>query len=309
MAASTAVVVPPLSLDLLRTFQAVYRLGTMTDAAAALRLSQPSVTNQVRLLEEALGQTLFLRGSRGVQPTSPAHDLAQRVEGHLDALIASTAGLTDADVLTGRTLHLGGPAELLTVRLAPALAGVFAAGVEVRMYLGVADNLLTDLAGGRLDLVVSTVRPRLSGIHAEPLCDEEFALVASPTLVDRLDRQLVITDPVRALDALPLLAYSDDLAITRRWWRHVLGTRPTRRPHLVLPDLRGLLAAAVADLGAAVLPLYLCAEELRSGRLVSVCPTDDPPINTLYLATQTAARQQAHVAHAWTSLRLQAEHW
>lgn len=309
MRESAAVVVPQLSLDLLRTFQAVYRLGSMTGAAGALRLSQPSVTHQVRLLEQALGRPLFVRGARGVQPTPVAHDLAGRIEGHLDALVTATIGLTDTDGLAGRTLHLGGPADLLTARVVPALTDVLAAGVEVRAHLGVADDLLAELAAGRLDLVVSTVRPRRPGMHVQPLCDEEFALVASPGLVDRLDRNLVLADPARALNALPLLAYSEDLAITRRWWRHVLGRPPTGRPHLVLPDLRGLLAATAAGLGAAVLPLYLCADELRSGRLVIAHTAEDAPINTLYLATRTTARDEPHVAHAWSSLLLQAKHW
>jgi DNA-binding transcriptional LysR family regulator len=51
----------PLSLDLLRTFHAVYRAGTLTGAATVLGLSQPTVTTQLRSLEGLLGQPLFVR--------------------------------------------------------------------------------------------------------------------------------------------------------------------------------------------------------------------------------------------------------
>ena len=300
---------PQVSLDLLRTFQVVYRLGTMTGAAAALRLSQPSVTHQMRVLESAVGLPLFLRQARGVTPTAAAHDLAKRLDGPLDALAAVAVGLSDAQGPSGRTLHLGGPAELLTTRVAPALSDVLAAGVRVRVRVGQADDLIGELAAGRLDLIVSTVRPRRSGIHAEPLCDEEFALVAAPTLVRELDPHLMGTNPGRALSALPLLAYSEDLAIIRRWWRHVLHQPPAAHPVLVLPDLRGLLTAAVAGLGATVLPLYLCAEDLAAGRLLTVHATDDPPINTLYLAARAATRHQPHISRAWATLQQQAGRW
>ncbi|BEL07733.1 LysR family transcriptional regulator [Actinoplanes sichuanensis] len=264
-------------LDLLHTFLTVYRSGTMTRAAETLGLSQPTVTGQLRSLETRIGQPLFVRGARGVTPTAAADDLARRLDGPMDALAAVASGLTGSPS-AGRTLHLGGPAELMSARVLPALAGVIADGTDVRVRLGLADDLLAELSDGRLDLVVSAIRPRRAGLRAEPLCDEEFVLVGSSD---------------KAPDRL--LAYAEDLPIIRRWWRHVHGTPPPRRAVLVVPDLRALRAAAVAGIGATVLPRYLVEEELRTGALVDLMPTEDPPINTLYLATRTGARDLAEV--------------
>ncbi len=299
----------PVSLDLLRTFLAVYRAGTLTRAASTLGLSQPAVTGQLRNLERAVGQPLFVRQARGVIPTASAHDLARRLDGPLDALVAVAAHLGDPPELAGRTLRLGGPAELVTTRVLPALADTVAAGVTVRTQLGLADDLLLGLTDGQLDLVISTVRPRLGGLHSEPLCDEEFFLLAAPDVAARVDQELLAQQPAQALQSLPLLAYAEDLPIIRRWWRHVLGVPPTSRATLVVPDLRGLRAAATAGLGATVLPGYLCVDEIAAGRLVQVLTTVDPPINTLYLATRSAARHDPHVAHAWSALLLQARLW
>ncbi|MFC4071097.1 LysR family transcriptional regulator [Actinoplanes subglobosus] len=270
-------------LDLLHTFLAVYRAGTMTRAAESLGLSQPTVTGQLRSLEARIGQPLFVRGARGVTPTAVADDLARRLDGPMDALAGVASGLLGLPA-AGRTLHLGGPAELMSARVLPALAGVIAGGTDVRVRLGLADDLLAELSDGRLDLVVSAIRPRRAGLHAEPLCDEEFVLVAAP-----------------GVDFSRLLAYAEELPIIRRWWRHVLGVPPPRRAALVVPDLRALRAAAVAGVGATVLPRYLVEEELRSGALVDLMPTEDPPINTLYLATRTAARDLGGVRDALIS--------
>ena len=177
----------PASLDLLRTFHAVYRARTLTRAAQQLGLSQPTVTSKIRSLERAVGQPLFVRQARGVVPTSAADDLARRLDGPLDALVGVLAELGRSPALAGRTLRLGGPAELISTRVLPALAGTVAAGVAVRTQLGLADGLLNDLADGHLDLVVSTVRPRRGGLYSEPLCDEEFLLLVSPTIVGHLE--------------------------------------------------------------------------------------------------------------------------
>ncbi|GIE36318.1 LysR family transcriptional regulator [Actinoplanes italicus] len=278
-------------LDLLHTFLTVYRAGTMTRAAEALGLSQPTVTAQLRTLEGRTGQPLFVRGARGVTPTAAADDLARRLDGPMDALAAVASGLSGSP-MAGRTLHLGGPAELVSTRVLPALAGVIAAGTDVRVRLGLAEDLLAELSDGRLDLVVSAIRPRRAGLHAEPLCDEEFVLVAaSPGNRERL------------------LAYAEDLPIVRRWWRHVLGTPPPKRAVLVVPDLRALRAAAVAGIGTTVLPRYLVEEELRTGALVDLMPTDDPPINTIYLATRAANRDDPRLTEVREVLLAAGREW
>jgi DNA-binding transcriptional LysR family regulator len=294
------------SLDLLRTFHAVYRAGTLTTAARQLGLSQPTVTSQLRTLEESIDQPLFTRHARGVVPTAAAEDLARRLDGPLDALAGVATELGRSPALGGRTLHLGGPSELMAVKVLPALHDTIAAGVAVRTRVGLADELLADLADGRLDLVVSTVRPRRRGLRYEPLCDEEFVLVASPQVANPLRRA---ENLARALQDTPLLGYAEDLPIIRRWWRHVLGAPPTGRAVLIAPDLRALQAAAIAGTGVTVLPRYLCADDLGTGRLVEILRPPDPPINTFFLAARLAARHDPHIAHAWTTLLKHAQTW
>ncbi|WP_263855600.1 LysR family transcriptional regulator [Amycolatopsis eburnea] len=255
----------------MRTFLAVHRAGSLTGAAPSLGLSQPTVTAQVRALEEELGQQLFVRRARGVTPTSAADELAARIAPHVDALAAVTVG----DDPFAAPVHLAGPAELTTIRVLPALAGLVASGLRLRVTFGLADDLLAGLAERRYDLVVSTIRPRprRRGLAATPLTDEEFVLVG-PRGFDG--------DPRTA----PLVAYAEDLPIIRRYWRSVLGVRPPAGPAVVVPDLRGVLTCVLAGFGVSVLPRYLCAAELASGALIALLEPEEPPINTLFAVTR-----------------------
>lgn len=64
-----------LDLRLLRFFIAIYEEKNITAAAARCHVSQPSLSAGLRQLEEALGDSLFIRGKKGVEAKDPAHYL------------------------------------------------------------------------------------------------------------------------------------------------------------------------------------------------------------------------------------------
>ncbi|MFF8291506.1 LysR family transcriptional regulator [Streptomyces sp. NPDC016309] len=298
----------PLDLTLLRTFLAVHRSGSFTAAARLVGLSQPTVTAQIRALERRLGRELFTRLPRGVAPTAVADGLAARVAEPLDALEAVTGGGPSEG--EAEPVRLAGPAELLCVRVLPALAAVVAGrGVVLRVATGLTDGLLDGLRAGHHDLVIATYRPRGRALVAVPLMDEEFVLVAAPVWEDAIGTGRVAAEGAAALRGVPLVAYAEDLPITRRYWRHVFGTRLTARPSLTVPDLRGVLAAVAAGAGVAVLPRYLCLDELASGALVPLLSPEDPPINTAYLVRRPGTVDHPHLALVADLLLREARGW
>ncbi|GIM93876.1 LysR family transcriptional regulator [Paractinoplanes toevensis] len=271
-----------ISLDLLRTFLAIYREGSITGAARRLGVSQPTVTAQLRALETATDRPLFTRQPRGVRATPAADLLARRVADPLDQLAGVLHGEDSAVV------HLGGPTEFLTAVVLPALGGLVAEGLQLRVTFGLSDGLLDDLRAGAIDLAVLSVRPRQRGIRAEPLCDEEFLLVAAPG---------VAAGP-EALGRVPLIAYAEDLPIVRRYWQTEFGSRPARDGAVVVPNLHAVLAVVLAGGGWSVLPEYLCAADLAAGRLVKLHEPKLTPLNTLYLAWRAGETTGDRVAAA-----------
>lgn len=297
-----------LDLGQLRTFLAVYRAGSLTAAARLVGLSQPTVTTQLKALEEQMGRQLFERLSRGVRPTPVADELAARLAGPMDALEAIAGGAQE-EPAPEPPVHLGGPAELLCLQALPALASLVEQGVRLRVTAGLADDLLTGLRAGRYDLVVSAIRPRGRALLVQPLADEEFVLVAAPSWAGRVDRDRLARDGPAALAGVPLISYAEDLPILRRYWRHVFGIRLAADPAIVVPDLRGVLSLVAAGAGASVLPRYLCAAELAAGTLTPLFEPEDPPINTAFLAQRAGADIHPHVALVRTHLLQAARSW
>ncbi len=297
-----------MQLGWLRTFVVVYRTGSFTKAARQLALSQPAVTQQIRGLEQELGRPLFDRHTHGVKPTGAAEQLIRAVQGPVDALDEALRRQFDLD-FTQRPVYLGGPAELITMRVLPAISDLIADGVQFRIGLGLAEDLLNDLEAGLFDLVLSTIRPRLRGVEATPLVDEEFALMASPQLAAALPADRIEREGPAALEPYPMIAYAEFLPIIRRYWQSVFNTRFTSAPAVVVPDLRGVLAAVRSSAGISVLPTYLCVDELARGEVVALLEPEIPPINTFYLANRAGALARAQVAMVHGHLRMKAQIW
>lgn len=268
-------------LDLLTTFLEIYRSGSITAAANRRGLTQPAVSGQLARLEKELGEALFVRGSRGVTPTPRADELARRVGSHIDQLRSALDPVAAIDGM----VRIGGAAEFMTARGLPALTPLTQRGVRFEVTLGLATDLLNALKYARLDLVLSSVRPG-AGFTATPIADEEFLLVGPPVLARTVDATLLGKDPVRALEHLPLIAYSPELPILRRYWRSEFGRRPPNPVAVIVPDLRAVLAAVIAGAGVSVLPRYLAEPALAAGSVELLHHAEVPPLNTLYLVTR-----------------------
>ncbi|MFJ9807396.1 LysR family transcriptional regulator [Streptomyces sp. NPDC101158] len=297
-----------MDLTLLRTFVTVHRAGSFTRAAALLGLSQPAVTSQIRTLERQLGRPLFLRRARGVTPTTIGDELAHRAAPHLDALV-EIAG-TGLDEQTGlRTLHVAGPPEFTSARVLPALTPLVAQGLAVRASLLVdAQESLDGLAAGHHDLAVATARPRGELFAATPLCDEEHILVAAPRWAARLSPEALREGAV-ALERLPVVEVHESLPFVSRYWTAVFESKPAAAATVIAPDLRAVRDSAVSGAGLAVLPRYLCEEDLERGRLVALLDPPVPPLRTYFLVIRTGTLALPHLARAHEWLLRAAGDW
>ncbi|MFJ7064236.1 LysR family transcriptional regulator [Streptomyces sp. NPDC101115] len=297
-----------MDLTLLRTFVTVHRAGSFTRAAALLGLSQPAVTSQIRTLERQLGRPLFLRQARGVTPTTIGDELAHRAAPHLDALV-EIAGTGQDEGEGLRTLHVAGPPEFTSARLLPALTPLIAQGLTVRASLPVnAEETLDGLAAGHHDLAVATGRPRGGLFTATPLCDEEHVLVAAPRWATRLSPD-VLREGAVVLERLPVVEVHESLPFVGRYWAAVFESKPAATATVIAPDLRAVKESAASGAGLAVLPRYLCEEDLEHGRLVALLDPPVPPLRTYFLVVRTGTLALPHIARAHEWLLRAAGDW
>ena len=281
-----------MELRQLRTFEAVLRHGSVTDAAVALGLAPSSVSAQIRSLEAAIGAVLFDRAARGMTPTAAGERLrpwARRLLADAEQAAAAARG-------AGVTVRIGA-LETIAATCVPAVLHRLAArrpdvAVEVQAQVQ-RDALLADVATGALDAVMlldsGAVLGGLGfGVPAEPLAFLDvdtvpLLLVAAPD------------HPAAARDHLE----PDDLA-GERLLVNAPGCSFRMAAEAVLgPAVERVAAGGVAvmrawaeqRLGIAVLPRFAVDDALGSGALVPLAL----PVGELVLRLVWDAEREAQV--------------
>ncbi|HSK57150.1 MAG TPA: LysR family transcriptional regulator [Jiangellales bacterium] len=177
-----------LSLHQLRCFLAAYELQSFTAAAEELGYAQPTLSEQVRLLERTLGTTLFRRGGRGVVPTEAAEALrphAERTLAEADAArkaVAATAALETGTVRFGvfgsARLYLGATLVADVLERHP--------GLRVELVGQNSTVVREDLRRGRLEAALIVLPVAAEGMAVRPVArDEQVYVSAHPERLRR----------------------------------------------------------------------------------------------------------------------------
>lgn len=145
-----------MDLKQLRSFIRVAETGSLSKASDRLRLAQPALSRQIRLLEAEIGKRLFVRHGRGMQLTEAGQQLLERVTGlvhQLEKSVEEVRSLSDAP--TGR-VALG-----MTPTVSSMLAGRVAVrvatdlpGVALRIVEGYGGHLVDWLHRGEVDVAL-----------------------------------------------------------------------------------------------------------------------------------------------------------
>jgi len=156
------------SWDVYRSFAAVLQAGSLSAAARALGMTQPSIARHIDALEAAIGGALFIRSQRGLLPT----DRALALQPHAEALVAAAAALQRT--ASGRpdqpegVVRISASQAVGVLHLPPILARLRATYPALEFELSLSDAL-DDLLQRRADIAVRMTEPVQQALVARPV--------------------------------------------------------------------------------------------------------------------------------------------
>ncbi len=170
-----------MTFNQLRTFVEVARRGSVTGAAAALFVTEPSVSAAIAALQEEIGVPLVRRAGRGIELTAAGEVFA----GHAAELLGlAERARRAAQEAAGRpgVLRIAAVTTAGEYVLPPLLAAFRARSPEVQVVLQVANRAqaFAALEANEVDLAIGGRPPAGGRIKGEPVLDSELVLVAGP---------------------------------------------------------------------------------------------------------------------------------
>jgi LysR family glycine cleavage system transcriptional activator len=248
----------------LRCFDAAVRTGSFTRAGVLLGLSQSAVSRQIATLEATLGLKLFQRAGPYVQLTNRGRGYADAIGPALAAIEAATErfrSALDQGVISLATLPSFGMRWL-----APRLSGLTAALPELVVNLFARSDEF-DFATEVHDAAIHFGSPSWLGACCDLLFDERCLAVVAPRLVAMSDG-----DTEHLLSSVPRLTLVNRPGAWTEWATAAGSAFVDERPAARYEHFAMLIQATAAGAGAALIPEYLIADELASGKLVAVSP-------------------------------------
>ncbi len=243
----------------LQAFEAVARLGSFTQAAEELALTQSAVSRQVAALEDQLGVTLLDRGPRQVTPTPEGAAYAKAARDALDTLQMAAREITRRD--TPGQLTLAILPTFGTRWLIPRIPRFLRRHPEITLHFRTQIGAF-DMVAARVDAALHAGQPDWPGTEATLLFEDRVQPCASPAL---------------GAETLADIARLPRLAIASRpeeWqgWAAAHGLSPLPAPEMVFEHLAAMAQGCAAGLGVALLPPFLFRPELARGELVALAP-------------------------------------
>lgn len=231
-------------------FRAIVTEGHITGAAKRLFMTQPALSQQLKLLEGELGVKLVERGSRRISLTEAGHLLYDRAGQMLDILHTTTAELKELHEGYKGSLSIGSIASS-GVTLLPDLIRSFHKqypNIKFQLWEGDTHRILELLSNGLIEVGIVRSVFDLELYHSVNLPPEPMIVAMSQEWVGEEEAAHISMDEIS--DKPLLLHRSNELMITECCQRFGF------EPQIICKgdDVRSLLVLANKGLGLAIVP-------------------------------------------------------
>lgn len=168
-----------ISWELYRSFLAVMRQGSLSAAARFLGATQPTIGRHIGALEEALGQTLFMRTREGLLPTDTARALLKQASemASIAASLERTATHQNGNI--GGTIRVTA-SEVIGVEVLPSILGPLRIDNPELQLEMVLSNQPQDLLHREADIAIRMYRPEQVQLIARRVGQVELGLYGTP---------------------------------------------------------------------------------------------------------------------------------
>ncbi len=272
-------------------FVAIAETGSFTAAGERVGLTQSTVSQQIKALEEELGEALFVRGGRGVRLTDAGEHLLPKARLILDALDEIGATFKNSGRTTRGRLRVGAASMATAYLFAPLYERFIATHPAIQLLVrstATTEETLRQVVSGEIDVGFIAVPVSNASLVVEVVTTDEVVLVVGPAH-PWSGRSSV--DPLE-LDGQPMVAF--ERGMSHRRTMDTLFAEIGVLPRIVSEtnDPQMVKSLIEIGLGIALIPKWAVAREVATGRLHVLTLGShrlERDVNMIYLKRHTSS--------------------
>ena len=269
-----------ITLRQMRVFAAVARSRSFTRAARELHLTQPAISQQIKLLETEIGLPLLEHVGRQIHLTAAGDELLRYAAQVTELLREAGESLAAMRGLKRGVLKLG---TVSTAKyFAPSLLSAFAPAypeVTIRFTVGNREEIIQQLAANETDLVIMGRPPRELVTVAEPFAKHPLVMIASPNHPLAGKRRI----PLQRLGSENFIIREEGSG-TRAAMEHVFHKQGIPiHASMEVSSNETIKQAVMAGMGISFISIHTVALELAVGKLVTLNVTGLPLIRDWFV--------------------------
>jgi DNA-binding transcriptional LysR family regulator len=249
----------------LEILQAIAETGSFTACGRKLHVSQSAISRQILLLEDELGEPLFLRVGRQVRMTPAAESLVQLGQRVFLDVRETVGTITDRTRELRGTLRLSGGMTVCLYVFPPLLKHLRRVHphLDVRLTVALAGRSVQEIRGGRVDAGLLTLPVEDTDMITVPALREELLLIASPT------HQLAKRRKVQGRDLAGLSFVLFEVGSATRKVIDNFFASQSIEPTIVMDteNVEIIKAMVKTGLGVGIVPFQSVAREVKAGQL------------------------------------------
>ena len=278
------------NLEWYRTFKEIYENGTLTKASVALYASQPGVSVHLNALEAYVGKKLFERTSRKMIPTEDGKFLYEYIIESLKKLEIAEQHFKKTTQEKNPSLNIGMCSEMFQLIIEPEIPKL---DFDLVARFGAHTDLIKDLNNGILDLVITPKKQneKKSLVEYVPFSKERIILIAGiKTNTSEIQKHIKAKDFSKLEDELLQNVWyssSNEMEHFRRFWFENFNKKPAFKPNYILPNITSIIRCLNNGNGLALVPDFLCQEQILRNEINLVWEGKVKTENTLYFASRT----------------------
>lgn len=278
------------NLEWYRTFKEIYENGTLTKASIALYASQPGVSVHLNALEAYVGKKLFERTSRKMIPTEDGKFLYEYIIESLKKLEIAEQHFKKTTQEKNPSLNIGMCSEMFQLIIEPEIPKL---NFDLVARFGAHTDLIKDLNNGILDLVITPKKQneKKSLVEYYPFSKERIVLIAGNKTDTTQIQNLIKSNKFSKLEdeLLQNIWYSssNEMEHFRRFWFENFSKKPAFKPNYILPNITSIIRCLNNENGLALVPDFLCQEQILRNEIKLVWEGKVKTENTLYFASRT----------------------